>query len=664
MDLHHAHQRLTSTSVPDLRLNATSQHYLSAASKSLIRQQRQDLRVAHPGDTIARSILSTRRASLPQKPRRWTMPSKAASTRVLSESPTPMITTTILPSKEQRNSFPFNAGALGESHQRLPSSSQGENDSSIANASETPAMITLRRATRRGTSSVPRRTSLRPNAIVSFPPPKFNRTTSTYFSSFFGINPPRARHTTEDSIQTSVRQSSWSTGQDSFSSLPKPSVTGDRIHLTSNKAAAPAVTQFEVLPVSHSHADQQELLALSFPARRCSTTIVSGNSVHEIIWDENFTSSGEGSTDTEVSRRTSKTAKTPDGRGYGRRGSVLVDKLEAQLRNNDQRRASLSSGSSCENSTFNSGNVRRKSRLLKLTGWDLGSLNKADRPRQTSPPVGLEPKLNHDLSINADGIFATLQGDQLSPTTERVGFFPPLEGSAGNNQISCISRQQSNLADCKHLSMEEPCSTLVFDAPVLSERSSSNKNSDRKLSLHSTELRKPSSPDRQGAGVGKRSHVRRRSVGWHKQTFSTRSRKASKKQSNEQDEYDERAPLLATGQRSDDSAWPSVLVDAHNASGRCGHDTGPKRMSVQDFVHEIEKMSQGQLPASATKNDADPGGPGLVRRDSPWLARSSVSSSRAETDKRRRSGRGMMLSDVGEEIGTVRSILSREGSED
>jgi len=650
-DPHHTRKRLTSTSVPDLRHDTTSQRIQSAAGRWLMRQQLHALHVAHRRDSIARSAGSRRRASLPQKPRRWTMPSKAAATRVLSESPTPVIIPTIVPGNIREESSHTIVDRLGTTRQSLPSTSQAENNVLSTNRSETPAMITLRRASKKGTGLVTRKTSLRPNAIISFPPPKFNRTTSTYFSSFFGLNSPRSFPRNNDPVQTRVRQSSWSTGLDSVSSLRKASVTADRVQLSANTIAAPAFTQVEFLPISQSHAHRQELLALS--ARRCSTTIVSGSSVHEIIWDENVTSSSEGSTSADVSRQTSKTAKRSESRDAGRRQSVLMEKLEAQLRNNNLRKASVDSQNSSASSTSADGSGRRKSRLHKLMRWNLGTLDEADRSCQSSSRTDLEPQFNHDLSSDASGLFATLHDEeQLSPTTERVGFFPPLDGMAGNSQRSSVPREQAT-PELEHVSIEERSSTLKIGAPAASEPLQKVKGKARESSAHFSGPRRPS------MGIRQSSHVRWRSTDSHKPTCnSTWSRKASKRlNASEHEEYDEHTPLLANAQAVDSPAGHYVFVGGQHGSDSRAGDAGSRKMSVQDFVHKIERLSQKQIQGWADGSEDDQSDVvRLVRRDGPWLVGTRASAGVAEMQKERE--RGKVLSEGGEEEGGF--VLSME----
>ncbi|KAF7509639.1 hypothetical protein GJ744_007677 [Endocarpon pusillum] len=669
---HPTRKRLTSISVPDLRQKSTSQPALSAAGQFLMRQQLQALHVARRKDSIARSVETKRRASLPQQPRRWTMPSKAASTRVLSESPARVISTYLVASQSYQVDARTASGKPSTSHPSLLSSPQAENNSVSTNAGETPAMITLRRASKKGTSSLGRRASLRPNAITSFPPPKFNRTTSTYISSFFGINSPQTSSKNGEPSQTSVRQSSWGTSPNSVAPLRKASVTADKVQLTANTVATPAVTQVEFLPVFHCGADQQELLTHS--ARRCSTTIVSGSSVHEIIWDEHVTSSSEDSTCACPSRQTSNSPKKSGSRDYGRRQSVLVEKLEAQLRDNGQRRASLESQGSSSSRRSTESDPLGKATLRKLTGWYLGSLTQVNDLQEHRPSVAPRPVLSHDMSTTADGLFETLQEEGLSATTEHVGFFPPLAGYARDSQRSSVSREQFPHPEARKILVEEPSSMIKFDTPVFSECVSKEKGRARISSNQFSEPRRPSlyrPGTATGIGIGQSSHMRRRSTEAYKPSFRTGSLRVSRQRSSEHIEHDEVTPLLANKDCCSGMAAPSLFVDGQNASGqRAGDTTRERKMSVQDFVDKIEGMSRGQLQRSVAQELEDPGKVGLVRRDSPWAVSRRVSKGAADASMNK--GKGKVLSEVGEDggsasgsgswLGSMR-MMSGEGSE-
>ena len=85
-----------------------------------------------------------------------------------------------------------------------------------------------------------------------------------------------------------------------------------------------------------------------------------------------------------------------------------MEKLEAQLRDNDQRKASLGSHG-LDESQFSAGQEgRRESRLRKLTGWYIGAEDEGDKPFEPNSPIDLKPGMSYDISMSAAGLFATL----------------------------------------------------------------------------------------------------------------------------------------------------------------------------------------------------------------------------------------------------------------
>lgn len=646
--------RLASTSVPDLQNETTSQPFPSAAGQLLMRQQLRAIHMAHQKDTLARSAETRRRASLPQRRRRWTMPSKATSTRVVSEAHTPITTTAILSSNDQPDTSRSKSEAGDAPQSRLSSSWQGDSISSVPSVVETPAVITLRRATvQRGPSPVSRRASLRPNAIVSFPPPKFNRTTSAYFSSLFGLNSARDPSKNDEPVQTSVRQSSWSTGQDSNSSTQRASVSADRVHLTSNTTVIPAFTKVEFIPLSQAHAEQQELVALS--ARRCSTTIVSGSSVHEIIWDENISSSG-GSTSPENSRRASRSNGSIDHPPHHRQQSVLVEKLESQLRHSDGRKASGGSSVSNDSRASSDFKGRNQSEPQKLTNWDLRSPQDTNQRRHASSSRALKPALKHDIWPTIKEPLDTLEdATPFPPGSELVEFFPPIEGKGSDTRRSSLAHSNSPLREVKRVSIEEPLAAFTHDAPHLAGPSGKSKGKARSTSFHSPQVRKTSVSTHHptmGTAIGCSAHVRRRSSTLERSAASDRSRRTiDKTPSREHARPEESTPLLGNGEHSNQYLWPtgSPGGQAVQASVLQPRDltTLPPKTGGKTCVHKTERMkwacSAGELICD------DPATAGLVRRDSPWMPQRRFGAGAAETG----SGRGKVLSEVGEEGGIL-----------
>jgi len=222
-------------------------------------------------------------ASFQRRARRWTIPSKAPSTRGLA-SITPV--------------------DPGEGLRHGPKE----------NLLQSPAMITLRRATM-GKSS--RRMSL-----TSFPTPQFGRYSNGFLSSFLSSIIPK--------------EAGKSNQKPTFLKLPTESHRVLSASISSAEAqpcistTAPVV-RTELIVMEPQGSNSSEILKLN-PTRRCSTRFVSDESVYEILWDEDSSStSSEGST----------IPKVDQGPVAGRRHSSAIDGLQFQLSRASTRRGSI-----------------------------------------------------------------------------------------------------------------------------------------------------------------------------------------------------------------------------------------------------------------------------------------------------------------------------------
>lgn len=212
-----------------------------------------------------------------ERSRRWTLPSKSASTRVF----TPLGSTV--------------------------------KQATLTNEVESPAMITLRRAS---TNKRPKRVEM-----TFFPEPKFGNERSTLLSYIVST------FTRADEM-TTVQRTNGNLSANS-TSMRSASVGSDGAHPASTFPAATVCTETFV----------ESTLALPDPdvikptRRRCSTKYVTADTSLEVIWDENDLST----TTTQDSSQPSITS--------GRRPSMAAVKLEAQLASSMQgsRRASTQS---------------------------------------------------------------------------------------------------------------------------------------------------------------------------------------------------------------------------------------------------------------------------------------------------------------------------------
>jgi hypothetical protein len=201
--------------------------------------------------------------------RRWTLPSKAASTQGL-------LNTVSVETKTQNNP------------------ARKENDS--------PAMITLRRATTAKSS--------RKMSLTFFPEPKF-QTRSSFLSKFLSTIAWQDDKTSTDFSEIyrqDTRRSSRAGSIDSGKAKGQPS---------SSDSAPTVCTEVSGMEprLSIPGRDSRES-----PLRRCSTRFISAGSVYEVIWDDRGSSSTSDSPPSQ-----------PERMADGRRRSVAVEQLETQL---------------------------------------------------------------------------------------------------------------------------------------------------------------------------------------------------------------------------------------------------------------------------------------------------------------------------------------------
>ena len=258
----------------------------------------QDSSASHTPSTVS----TTKRTRLPHRRRRWTVPSKAGPTRFLCD-----------------NKPSATLARTGE-----------------ATATETPAMIVLRRASIRKSNGESARDSQ--SEITFFPRPQVTKTSTSLFGFL------RIRQLDGDQSQShknSVDISATLLRRPSISPSPprKPSIVGNVPLPCVSEVAQPAFTALVMDSVGIMHPLQHRRPALDIPettvARRSSTTITTGNNVHEVIWDENVTSSSGSNTASQSSRRS--TGKSVGSHG-DRRHSTAVETLELQLKRDTKAR--------------------------------------------------------------------------------------------------------------------------------------------------------------------------------------------------------------------------------------------------------------------------------------------------------------------------------------
>lgn len=304
--------------------------------------------------------------------RRWTLPSKAASTQGQAD--------------------------------KISVVKKPNTTSNAAGDSQSPAMITLRRAS----TSRPKKS--RKMSLTFFPPPKFERSRSGLLTAFLDTltgreEPERAPTWTEQFFAQDRRVSvvSVKTG------VPE---------VARKASAQPLLTKVSGMPPSLLQPVQTICDA---PVRRCSTKYISSGSVYEVIWDENISSS-------------SSELTPPSSVADGRRRSIAMDKLETQLFRAvaQSRRESAAAVDQTQH---------RQSRASSLSSMLSTRLTWSTEPGSVSFPVSATAGSRPALAVPT--LSESRLASQPASNEADLEFFPPLRSRAttGASQISQSSQQ-------------------------------------------------------------------------------------------------------------------------------------------------------------------------------------------------------------------------------
>ena len=286
-----------------------------------------------------------------QRMRRWTLPSKSTSTRCI----TPLRSTV--------------------------------KQATFGSAVESPAMITLRRAT---TSKSHKRMEL-----TFFPEPRFSNERSSFLSYIVSTF---SRTSLPSEAVAPVLHKSSSTRSDSVDS-----------GLSRRGVAYPAATVFTEITVEPT-LTSSSLTPPNCRSRRTSTRYVTGGTSYEIIWDEN-----DSSTTQDSSRQST----------VDRRSSVAVTKLEAQLC-----RASTSTKSSDQSELLEqrsrapSSSVLTHEKLQQLMPRLLHKTGLRNLPRSNADKI--RHKTKHSITTE-EGTSEVLVEPDRRQSTCTINCFPPLE---------------------------------------------------------------------------------------------------------------------------------------------------------------------------------------------------------------------------------------------
>ena len=268
--------------------------------------------------------------------------------------------------------------------------------STISEAKESPAIITLRRAT---TNRAPKRTEL-----TFFPEPTFSHERTgllSYLVSTFSRT-GTANDQAEQFFANTTRTSR------------STSIDSDGVHPTLTFPAATVCTEITIdanLTMPGIPMDMSTI-------RRCSTKYVSADTTYEVIWDEN---------DSLTTPPDSSKPSTSD----RRRSSLAVMKLESQLARSDEisRRASKGSGSTSERPSRSSVGMFQEQvitpeKLERLFPKLIQKTGLRDLPRSRT---GRKRKISVCSITVDDAPHQTLAGDGgRKESAFSIEFFPPL----------------------------------------------------------------------------------------------------------------------------------------------------------------------------------------------------------------------------------------------
>jgi hypothetical protein len=330
------------------------------------------------------------RKTTSQQPRRWTLESKAGSTQGIA---------TVVP--------------VNDKLPRLDPSLEG-----LIDSMDSPAMITLRRATTVGSRNRSATT------LTSFPTPKFSRNSSSLLAMLINTitghdeAPAQQNARLLPSITILAKSRRPLAAPKGKSARPSISASAPPVH-TEVTAAAPATA------VGNSTAQYNGV-------RRCSTRYTSGSAVFEVIWDENW----------DTSSNSSGNPPTPHGHGS------ILQARDLSGSETAERRLSKTLSSSRRQSEESQEPSRRPSLLPILDVFESDLWNNADFTRLfREPRIGrLSYSKPTKRLVSSPASIKGLDRESHAKTHERqrqssaVEFFPPLRPcssatSAHQNQI-------------------------------------------------------------------------------------------------------------------------------------------------------------------------------------------------------------------------------------
>lgn len=300
--------------------------------------------------------------------RRWTLPSKAASTRGLAAKVSVF---------KQR----------GGHRQDL--------------RKQSPAMITLRRATDgldRGTS------------ITFFPPPNFTGSRPSLMSYFLGAVAGN------DQAKYFQNESDYTCGLRDKSINPTSSLSNKSRYGAEVSAVQPTITEVGMDSTLLPFTDDYNPSCL----RRCSTRYITEGSIYEVIWDENDTPSVSSSS----TPRQSQHSYIPN-----RRQSAAVIQLETQLFKSAAQSRRTSAVFEYEPAASGLNSSRRKSFQSMLNSSFSRLINESALRNLPRSRAAKAPKRSIPAVPEENAAYAAVDGYDSSIVHGKVDFFPPLKSS-------------------------------------------------------------------------------------------------------------------------------------------------------------------------------------------------------------------------------------------
>ena len=346
--------------------------------------------------------------------------------------------------------------------------------------------------------------------------------------------------------------------------------------------------------------------------RRTSTKITSGNSVHEIIWEDQESSSGHGP-DTWASQTPQSNSSASEVMP-ARRTSVVVGRLQAQLQQCDERRKAIDTPTSSK-THLPDGEANARP-LRKLFSWKWGHHN---RSRTSSiPPTDANVEDGHQPVQQ----LATSEED-LAAHVEHVDFFPPLPSrknsgcwpTPGSPELNSLQAMESALSP-KNLTITHPATgneehqnmpkaernfSAPADLPKAMIRSESNFSRGSEAGVSD----RTHSP--MGSALGISSHTRRRSAD-HGPKLKNGHRTCSR-----MNLKSERRSSATTSKKEELTRRYSDII-----GHRCQDTSNPvsRRSSVQEFIarYEAQNEAANRWIASTTRGPTAAGGSGKASR--------------------------------------------------